>query len=212
MFSGIVEGTGIIKNIVELSDHIHWEVQLPDGSEDGLETGASVSLDGVCLTATNINKNIIGFDLIQETLHRTTLSDRKIGDLVNIERALRYGEEVGGHLVSGHIMATGTIQEITFPIEQSSGDTDETADIQIGVPTSLKEYIFEKGYIAIDGISLTIGKVNNFGEFNLHIIPETLRRTTLSKKNVGDSVNIEIDTMTQAVVDTVKRVINPERE
>jgi len=212
MFSGIVEGTGIIKNIVELSDHIHWEVQLPDGSEDGLETGASVSLDGVCLTATNINKNIIGFDLIQETLQRTTLSERKIGDFVNIERALRYGEEVGGHLVSGHIMATGTIQEITFPIEQNGGYTDETADIRIGVPTSLREYIFEKGYVAIDGISLTIGKVNNFGEFNLHIIPETLRRTTLSKKSVGDSVNIEIDAMTQAVVDTVKRVINPERE
>jgi len=212
MFSGIVEGTGIIKNIVELSDHIHWEVQLPDGSEDGLETGASVSLDGVCLTATNINKNIIGFDLIQETLQRTTLSERKIGDFVNIERALRYGEEVGGHLVSGHIMATGTIQEITFPIEQNGGNTDETADIRIGVPTSLREYIFEKGYVAIDGISLTIGKVNNFGEFNLHIIPETLRRTTLSKKSVGDSVNIEIDAMTQAVVDTVKRVINPERE
>ena len=153
MFSGIVEGTGTITHIEELTDHIHWKVELPSGSESGIEIGASVSLDGVCLTATSIEKNTIGFDLIQETLQRTTLDERKIGDSVNIERALRYGEEVGGHLVSGHIMAKGTIQEIRFPLEQSGGQEDETADIRISVPNSLNDYIFEKGYIAIDGIS-----------------------------------------------------------
>ena len=211
MFSGIVEGTGIITDIDERSEHIHWKVQLPEGSEEGLEIGASVSLDGVCLTATNIEHSIIGFDLIQETLQRTTLKERKIGDSVNIERALRYGEEVGGHLVSGHIMATGTIVDITNPTKQS-GDTDETADIRIGIPNSLIDYIFEKGYIAIDGISLTIGNVEESSGFYLHIIPETLRRTTLGMKSVGDRVNIEIDSMTQAVVDTVKRVMIKERK
>ncbi len=212
MFSGIVEGIGTIVQIEELSEHIHWKVQLPSGCEKGLEIGASVSLDGVCLTATTIEKNTIGFDLIQETLDRTTLNEKKNGDSVNIERALRYGEEVGGHLVSGHIMAKGTIQDIEFPIEQSEVQGDKTADIRISVPNSLSDYIFEKGYIAIDGISLTIGEVNDSGEFELHIIPETLRRTTLGQKSIGDSVNIEIDSMTQAVVDTVKRVMNPERE
>ena len=212
MFSGIVEGTGIITDIEERSEHIHWKVQLPKGSEEGLEIGASVSLDGVCLTATNIENGLIGFDLIQETLQRTTLNERTIGDSVNIERALRYGEEVGGHLVSGHIMATGTILDITYPIEHSEKYADETADIRIGIPNSLIDYIFEKGYIAIDGISLTIGNVDESAGFYLHIIPETLRRTTLGTKSVGDSVNIEIDSMTQAVVDTVKRVITKERE
>ena len=207
MFSGIVEGTGIITDIEERSEHIHWKVKLPKGSGKGLEIGASVSLDGVCLTATNIENDIIGFDLIQETLQRTTLNDRKTGDSVNIERALRYGEEVGGHLVSGHIMATGTILDIKYPIEQDIESTNETADIKIGIPNSLIDYIFEKGYIAIDGISLTIGNVDGTAGFNLHIIPETLRRTTLGMKSVGDSVNIEIDSMTQAVVDTVKRVM-----
>ena len=212
MFSGIVEGTGIITDIEERSEHIHWKVQLPKGSEEGLGIGASVSLDGVCLTATNIEDRIIGFDLIQETLQRTTLNERRIGDTVNIERALRYGEEVGGHLVSGHIMATGTIVDITNPMQQSGENTDDTADIQISIPNSLIDYIFEKGYIAIDGISLTIGKVDESAGFYLHIIPETLRRTTLGTKSVGDSVNIEIDSMTQAVVDTVKRVMKKERK
>ena len=212
MFSGIVEGTGIITDIEERSEHIHWKVQLPKGSEEGLGIGASVSLDGVCLTATNIEDRIIGFDLIQETLQRTTLNERKIGDTVNIERALRYGEEVGGHLVSGHIMATGTIVDITNSMQQSGENTDNTADIQISIPNSLIDYIFEKGYIAIDGISLTIGKVDESAGFYLHIIPETLRRTTLGTKSVGDSVNIEIDSMTQAVVDTVKRVMKKERK
>ena len=212
MFSGIVEGTGIITDIEERSEHIHWKVQLPKGSEEGLGIGASVSLDGVCLTATNIEDRIIGFDLIQETLQRTTLNERKIGDTVNIERALRYGEEVGGHLVSGHIMATGTIVDITNPMQQSGENTDDTADIQISIPNSLIDYIFEKGYIAIDGISLTIGKVDESAGFYLHIIPETLRRTTLGTKSVGDSVNIEIDSMTQAVVYTVKRVMKKERK
>ena len=212
MFSGIVEGTGIITDIEERSEHIHWKVQLPKGSEKGLEIGASVSLDGVCLTATNIEDRIIGFDLIQETLQRTTLNERKIGDTVNIERALRYGEEVGGHLVSGHIIATGTIVDITNPMQQSGENTDDTADIQISIPNSLIDYIFEKGYIAIDGISLTIGKVDASAGFYLHIIPETLRRTTLGTKSVGDSVNIEIDSMPQAVLDTVKRVMKKERK
>ncbi|HJM66122.1 MAG TPA: riboflavin synthase subunit alpha, partial [Candidatus Thalassarchaeaceae archaeon] len=183
-------------------DRIHWKVRIPNGLEQGLEEGASVSLDGVCLTATDIQGDIVGFDLIQETLERTTLSERKNGDLLNIERALRYGEEVGGHLVSGHIMGVGEITSIKL--------YEGTADLRIQSPENISNYIIEKGYIAVDGISLTIGEVNDSGEFNLHIIPETLRRTTLGTKRTGDMVNLEIDTMTQAVVDTIKRMMPSE--
>jgi len=202
MFTGIVVGTGSLLEIEEFIDRIHWKVRIPNGLEQGLEEGASVSLDGVCLTATDIQGDIVGFDLIQETLERTTLSERKNGDLLNIERALRYGEEVGGHLVSGHIMGVGEITSIKL--------YEGTADLRIQSPENISNYIIEKGYIAVDGISLTIGEVNDSGEFNLHIIPETLRRTTLGTKRTGDMVNLEIDTMTQAVVDTIKRMMPSE--
>jgi len=202
MFTGIVVGTGSLLEIEEFIDRIHWKVRIPNGLEQGLEEGASVSLDGVCLTATDIQGDIVGFDLIQETLERTTLSERKNGDLLNIERALRYGEEVGGHLVSGHIMGVGEITSIKL--------YEGTADLRIQSPENISNYIIEKGYIAVDGISLTIGEVNDSGGFNLHIIPETLRRTTLGTKRTGDMVNLEIDTMTQAVVDTIKRMMPSE--
>ena len=202
MFTGIVVGTGSLLEIEEFTDRIHWKVRIPNGLEQGLEEGASVSLDGVCLTATDIRGDIVGFDLIQETLERTTLSERKNGDLLNIERALRYGEEVGGHLVSGHIMGVGEITSIKL--------YEGTADLRIQSPENISNYIIEKGYIAVDGISLTIGEVNDSGGFNLHIIPETLRRTTLGTKKTGGMVNLEIDTMTQAVVDTIKRMMPSE--
>jgi len=204
MFTGIVMGTGSLLEIEEFTDRIHWKVRIPNGLEQGLEEGASVSLDGVCLTATDIQGDIVGFDLIQETLERTTLSERKMGDLLNVERALRYGEEVGGHLVSGHIMGVGEIASIKL--------YDGTADLRIQSPESISNYIIEKGYIAVVGISLTIGEVDDSGGFNLHIIPETLRRTTLGTKEIGGTVNLEIDTMTQTVVDTIKRMTHTERE
>ncbi len=189
-----------LRSIKDNDDHIRWVVDLPTGTGTGLEVGASVALDGVCLTAVNIDGDVASFDLIQETLDRSTLGLRTPGDSLNIERALRYGDEVGGHLVSGHVMGVGTIASVSY--------ANDTADLIIDAPSDIKNYIFEKGYIAIDGISLTVGETNSNGSFNLHIIPETLRRTTLGQKNSGSLVNIEIDAMTQAVVDTVKRVMD----
>ena len=200
MFTGIVEGMATLRSIKDNDDHIRWVVDLPTGTGAGLEVGASVALDGVCLTAVNIDGDVASFDLIQETLDRSTLGLRTPGDSLNIERALRYGDEVGGHLVSGHVMGVGTIASVSY--------ANDTADLIIDAPSDIKNYIFEKGYIAIDGISLTVGETNSNGSFNLHIIPETLRRTTLGQKNSGSLVNIEIDAMTQAVVDTVKRVMD----
>ena len=191
MFTGIVQGTGSVHSI-EGDSTLTFAIQIP--STDGLEVGGSVSIDGVCLTATSIGQQVT-FDVIPETIHRTTLGSLKPGDSVNVERALKFGAELGGHLLSGHIMGTAHISKVR--------DQDYT----ICCPPEMADYIQEKGYIAVDGISLTIGETDGNGGFDVHIIPETLRLTTLGKKSEGDRVNIEIDAMTQAVVETTKRMM-----
>ena len=191
MFTGIVQGTGSVHSI-EGDSTLTFTIQIP--STDGLEVGGSVSIDGVCLTATSIGQQVT-FDVIPETIHRTTLGSLKPGDSVNVERALKFGDELGGHLLSGHIMGTAQISKV------------HNQDYTICCPPEMSDYIQEKGYIAVDGISLTIGETDGNGGFDVHIIPETLRLTTLGNKAVGDRVNIEIDAMTQAVVETTKRMM-----
>jgi len=191
MFTGIVQGTGCIQS-VSGDSVVTIDVHIP--STEGLEIGASVSIDGVCLTATSVSDTVT-FDVIPETLDRTTLGSLSSGSNVNVERALKFGDELGGHLLSGHIMGTAEIVAV------------ENQDYTIQCPAEMAEYIQEKGYIAVDGISLTVGKTSGEGGFDVHIIPETLRLTTLGSKGVGDRVNIEIDAMTQAVVETTKRLM-----
>ena len=191
MFTGIVQGTGCIQS-VSGDSVVTIDVQIP--TTEGLEIGASVSIDGVCLTATSVSDTVT-FDVIPETLDRTTLGSLSSGSNVNVERALKFGDELGGHLLSGHIMGTAEIVAV------------ENQDYTIQCPAEMAEYIQEKGYIAVDGISLTVGKTSGEGGFDVHIIPETLRLTTLGSKRVGDRVNIEIDAMTQAVVETTKRLM-----
>lgn len=206
MFTGIVEGKAELSLVKKFDGFTRWVVNLPPGKGSNLEIGASVALDGVCLTVVEIEGGSVSFDLIQETLERSTLGVRKEGDWLNMERALSYGDEVGGHLVSGHVMAVGKIKRMEFL--QDDGYPSRTLNVEIEVPVEVSEYIFEKGYIAIDGISLTVGKTHVSGRFDLHIIPETIRRTTLAEKVVGSTVNVEIESSTQAVVDTVKRMLN----
>ena len=191
MFTGIVQGTGSVHSI-QGDSTLTFSIEIP--STEGLEVGGSVSIDGVCLTATSIG-DLVTFDVIPETIQRTTLGSLTEGDSVNVERALKFGDELGGHLLSGHIMGTAHISKVR--------DQDYT----ICCPPEMADYIQEKGYIAVDGISLTIGETDGNGGFDVHIIPETLRLTTLGKKSEGDLVNIEIDAMTQAVVETTKRMM-----
>ena len=191
MFTGIVQGTGRVEEI-RGDEIITVSIKLP--SVEGLEIGGSVSIDGVCLTATNVGESVT-FDIIPETLQRTTLGKLAPGSSVNVERALKFGDELGGHLLSGHIMDTAEIIEV------------QNQDYKIRCPNEMSEFIQEKGYIAVDGISLTVGETDGDGIFDVHIIPETLRLTTLGNKGVGDRVNIEIDAMTQAVVETTKRLM-----
>ncbi len=198
MFTGIVQGTGTIISIDKKSTSSTLSIDLGELSSH-LSLGSSVSIDGVCMTVTSQKDTIVFFDAIQETLSRTTLGQAVEGDVVNLERALKMGDELGGHLLSGHIMCKSSVV--------SRKNNGEGVDLEISINDELKPYIMEKGYIAIDGISLTIGKVNQ-NTFNLHLIPETLERTTINSKIEGSLVNIEIDSITQAVVSTVASIMD----
>ena len=197
MFTGIVQGTGTVTSIVEGTTIRTLVLSLPN--VENLAIGASVAINGVCLTATKIEHQEVHFDVIQETLTRTTLGELETGHQVNVERSLVFGDEIGGHLLSGHIMGTGLIQSIN--------DKGEGMDLSVLVPKDMRKYILEKGYIGVDGISLTVGEVDQ-GCFSLHIIPETLRLTTLGAHEIGDAVNLEIDSTTQTIVATVERYLS----
>lgn len=197
MFTGIVAGTGSIAEMSG-SDVVRIVIDFQSVSTDNLETGASVSIDGTCLTVVEINSPNISFDVIPETLQKTTLGSKSTGSLVNLERALKMGDELGGHLLSGHILGMG---EITERVEGK-----ENLDLRISCPSHIMKFVQEKGYIAIDGISLTIGNVDETS-FSLHLIPETIALTTIGTKQIGDKVNIEVDSMTQTIVTTVERIL-----
>ncbi|TYB20154.1 riboflavin synthase subunit alpha [Aggregatibacter actinomycetemcomitans] len=199
MFTGIVQGTAQIKTITEKANFRTHTVEMPQEMLKGLQIGASVAHNGVCLTVTEIKDNLVSFDLMQETLKITNLGELKVGDPVNIERAMQMGTEIGGHILSGHVYCTAKIIE-RLPSENN---------LQIWFKLPNKEvmkYVLTKGFIAVDGISLTIGKVRE-QSFCVNLIPETLHRTLIGKKAEGDKVNIEIDPQTQAIVDTVERYL-----
>jgi riboflavin synthase len=201
MFTGIVRGRGKIHKIEKLPGLYKIDVELPAGAEEGVELGASIANDGVCLTVAHINGRIIRFDVMQETLNKTTLGTLKEGDEVNIERAAKDGQEVGGHLISGHIDTTVEV----FKIEQP----ENNYVIHFKVPPQWMQYIFAKGYIALNGASLTIASVDKANStFNVWLIPETMRLTTFGLKNVGQKINLEVERTTQVIVETVQRYLD----
>ena len=199
MFTGIVQGTAEIVAIEEKELFRTHTVRLPAELLPGLALGASVAHNGCCLTVTAIDGDCVSFDLIKETLRITNLGELQVGDIVNIERAAKFSDEIGGHLMSGHIMTTAEICKII----QSENNREVWFKLQD--PEQIK-YILHKGFVGIDGISLTVGDVTK-SKFCVHLIPETLERTTLGAKKLGHRVNIEIDPHTQAIVDTVERVL-----
>ncbi|WP_455424630.1 riboflavin synthase subunit alpha [Dryocola sp. LX212] len=199
MFTGIVQGTAALVSIEEKPNFRTHVIEMPEEMLPGLETGASVAHNGCCLTVTEINGNRVSFDLMKETLRITNLGELAVGDFVNVERAAKFNDEIGGHLMSGHIMTTAEVAKILT----SENNRQIWFKIQ---DKSLMKYILHKGYIGIDGISLTVGEVTAT-RFCVHLIPETLQRTTLGSKKLGNRINIEIDPQTQAIVDTVERVL-----
>jgi riboflavin synthase len=159
----------------------------------------------VCLTFVEGSPEAAAFDVIDETLRLTTLGARVPGDAVNVERAARIGDEIGGHLLSGHISGGATV------VGREARETSLTLSLQLD--EKLRPYVLPKGYVGLDGCSLTVGeKVDSEGTFTVHLIPETLRVTTLGALRTGDRLNVEVDAMTQAVVDTVARVLARQRE
>lgn len=199
MFTGIVQGMGRIIAVNQSSPDFRTHiVELPLSMADNLRTGASVANNGCCLTITEIDANQVSFDLMNETLAKTNLGRLKAGDWVNLERAAKFGDEIGGHVMSGHVMATTTITRID--------ESEFNRTIWFHLPVDLKPYILTKGFVGLDGCSLTVGDVTD-DEFNVHLIPETLERTLFGTRQAGDEINIEIDPQTQAIVDTVLRVM-----
>jgi riboflavin synthase len=198
MFTGIIQGTAEVIDIDEKENFRTHAIRLPASALDGLVTGASVAQNGCCLTVTRIEGDRVEFDLMQETLRATNLGSLVVGERVNYERAARFGDEIGGHAMSGHILCTAEVVNIeTSP---------NNCRIRFRLPDTWHKYLFTKGYIGIDGISLTIGEVDA-GEFDVNLIPETLERTNIGNRRIGERVNIEIDPQTQAIVDTVERIL-----
>ncbi|MDF2549579.1 MAG: riboflavin synthase alpha chain [Chlamydiales bacterium] len=202
MFSGIVQGSYPITSLTEYKDHLHYAVSLPLKLSERIELGASIAVDGVCQTVvaqkTQGDACQVFFDAIEETLQKTTLSSLHLGRKVHIERALTYGAEIGGHLLSGHVFGKALVKKV------HAGKSTRSLDISCN-PHWLK-YILPKGFIALDGASLTVNAVHSEG-FTVHLIPETLRLTHFQNKAEGDFLNIEFDTMTQCIVDTVEHYL-----
>ncbi|ABF14022.1 riboflavin synthase [Candidatus Palibaumannia cicadellinicola] len=200
MFTGIIQGIAQLTSITKKCNFRTYQVKLPDSLLQGLTNGASVANNGCCLTVTNINNNLVSFDIVKETLKRTNLGTLQVGDEVNIERAANFNTEIGGHIMTGHIICTAELIKI------KSLNNNRTIWCRLADHT-LHKYILYKNYIGIDGISLTVGEVKE-NIFCLHLIPETINRTTLGKKKTKAIVNIEIDQMIHATVNTVEKYLS----
>ncbi|RTR37555.1 riboflavin synthase subunit alpha [Shewanella canadensis] len=198
MFTGIVQATCEVVAINKKDGLNTLEIAMEPELREGLITGASVANNGVCLTVTRIADDRVFFDVMEETLSVTNLSNLTLGSKVNIERSLTFGSEIGGHILSGHVHTQARILEVS--------DTASHFDIKLGVDAKWMNYILYKGFVGVNGCSLTVGEVTDTS-FMLHLIPETLKLTNLDDLKVGGSLNIEIDSQTQAIVDTVERVL-----
>ena len=200
MFTGIVEGTGIIKSISKIKTANRMAVkriEIDLGKlRRGLRVGDSVSVNGTCLTATSILKNIAIFEVVKETTKRTSLGLLKAGDLVNLERSLRINDRIEGHIVLGHVDGVGKIEDIQkIPSETK---------IWISVNKQTAGLLVPKGSIAVDGISFTIVDVSK-EVFSVALVPHTLAVTTFKSKKKGDKVNIEVDILSKYVAKLLPR-------
>lgn len=198
MFTGIVQGMARVVAIERLEGLNRHVIDLPEPLLEGLAHGASVAHNGCCLSVTGIEGSLVSFDLMRETLALTNLGALEVGDYVNVERAARLGDEVGGHAMSGHVMCMATLI--------SREDAPNNCRLWFELPQQWARFLFDKGYIGVDGISLTIGEVQD-NRFCVNLIPDTLARTVIGTREVGEGVNIEIDPQTQTIVETVERVL-----
>jgi riboflavin synthase len=183
MFTGLVEAIGKVKEISRFGEDLSLTVS-PQLDMPDVRTGDSVSVDGVCLTVTRVKEGSFRLDVSEETLSRSTLAGIEVGDEVNLERALRVTDRLGGHLVSGHVDGVGRILK--------KEQRQRSWVLRFGIDENLLKYVIEKGSVAVDGISLTVNRCDDRG-FEVNLIPQTGKETGILRKKVGDPVNIETD-------------------
>lgn len=200
MFTGIVQALCPITRVDDAKSLRRINVEL-DELALGLEPGASVAINGTCLTVTAVCEGQVSFDVIRETLENTNIGDLICGSLVNVERSFRAGDEIGGHILSGHVIGKARVSHID--------EDDHERNVRFSVSPEWMKYLPHKGFVALDGASLTIARADAVcNEITVCLIPETIARTTLGRVEPGSWVNLEIDAQTQAVVDTVERLMN----
>ena len=202
MFSGIVQTVGKIESIKDKNNIKTIRIETHGDYLEDIAIGQSVSVDGVCLSLVKKNKEYCEFEAVEETINRTTLGSYKQGTKVNLEKSLKFGDTVGGHFVSGHIHTKGRIVEVDL--------IGESKNILVEIEEKWIKYLTEKGYISVNGASITIGKVSK-NTFYIHLIPETLKTTNLDDLIYDNYVNLEFDQSTIAIVDTTERLINQKR-
>ena len=194
MFTGIVEELGRVVRLETVEDSARLTVEAPTVTQD-VSLGDSVSVNGCCLTVAAVHRNTFTADLMAETLTRTTLGSQAPGDPVNLERALRATDRLGGHIVQGHVDATAEV------LDRSHGEHWDL--LRVGLPWEIARYVAVKGSVALDGVSLTVVDVVDDASptpgagasLSIGLIPETLRRTTLGTRRPGERVNLEVDVM-----------------
>ncbi len=184
MFSGIVEDIGAVGALEKKDKGVLLRIGVRKIDAGELDLGESVAVNGVCLTVVSVEDGSFSVDASHETLSRTNLSGLRTGSGVNLERSLRVGDRMGGHIVTGHVDGVGVVQSIT-PV-------GESRVFSFSISAVLAKYVVEKGSVAVDGVSLTVNSVKDT-EFSVNIIPYTLRETTFSEFRRGSEVNIECD-------------------
>lgn len=201
MYTGIVQGLEKVVNIQQGDNFTTLFISNDNDFFNDIFIGASVAIEGVCLTATSYDNvlNMVSFDVAQVSNTLTTLQFLKIGDTVNVERSIKAGMENGGHSLFGHIEGMATIK--------NAERTGETLHLDITIPDDNIKYFFKKGFIGLQGCSLTVNRVDRENsEISVDLIPETLRLTTFKDVQAGDKINFEIDQMTRTMVDTLESI------
>jgi riboflavin synthase len=199
MFTGIVETIGIIEEIEPGADLTRLVVDAKSIVE-GVKLGDSVAVNGTCLTVTSIRDDRLSFQAVQETMECTSLGDLKVGSRVNLERAVRAGDRLDGHIVQGHVDGVGTVRQMV----QEGNDVR----LQIDCDPELADCVVDKGSIAVDGVSLTVAALSPSG-FEVALIPHTLEVTTLSDRQPHDRVNLEADVLGKYVKRYLERMLPP---
>lgn len=200
MFTGITQGMAEIVAIRPGDGFRTLVLRMPGSLLADLRLGASVSIDGACLTVTAVDAEEVAFDLSEGTLAITNLGDRRIGQQVNVERSAVPGRENGGHVVTGHASGTAPVTGINT----GTG----ALFIEVEIPEAHRRYVFQRGYLALNGTSLTVAEIDTGrGCYRVNLIPETIRQTSFAAYAVGDRVNYEVELQTQIMVDTIERCI-----